>query len=129
MPLPLLFTRLKKETKTINKHKDHHKHDRVISTVQCFALLPQCITNGQHFEALQRGQRVSDHQTLCMYVHTAFLSKLTQHKVYSSNRLPLFYSTALGSLKQVLSPSCHLKGTNWRKIRKKVLPALGILLE
>lgn len=66
-------------------------------------------------------ERISNNHALCIHVHTPLQSKPSEHKIHNSNRLSSLYGRALESLKQRLSPSCHLEGIQCRKIRKKII--------
>lgn len=71
--------------------------------------------NRQKSGALQTQERISNNHTPCIHVHTPFQSKLSEHKIYNSNRLSLLCGRVRGSLKQMRSPSCHLKDIKCRK--------------
>lgn len=120
------FHMFKKKKKKKNIHKDHPKHYRIIhargNALRSFhnVLLTDNSLGPNR-------QRISHNHTLCIHVHTAFRNKLSEHKIYSNNRLSLLYGRALESLKQILSPSYHLKGIKCKKIRKIIISAVDSL--
>lgn len=61
------FSHIKKNKNNTQAQRSPQTLQGYSRTMQSFALFPQCIANGQHFEALQMGERVSNHQTLCMF--------------------------------------------------------------